>query len=57
MITTLDTAIHRVVYYTYNMIKDLVWTPSGVSTGRPKSLAGKGESIVNFDDGVASLIT
>lgn len=36
---------------------NLVWTPDGIKIGPVNSLAGKGESIVNFNQGKASLIT
>lgn len=40
----------------YNSGKNKVWTPDGYMAGPHNSWVGKGESIVNFNDGKASMV-
>ena len=40
----------------YNSGKSKVWTPDGYMAGPHNSWVGKGESIVNFNDGKASMV-
>ena len=39
------------------MLKGKVWTPSGYQAGPVNSLVGKGESIINYEDGTGTLVT
>jgi len=39
------------------MNKLKVWSPAGLKAGQKNSLVGKGESIIDFNHGLASLVT
>ena len=38
-------------------MKNKVWTPNGYQAGPVNSLVGKGESIINYNDGTGTLVT
>jgi hypothetical protein len=39
------------------MLINKVWTPSGLRPGVTSSLVGKGESIINYQDGVSTYVS